>query len=370
MDSKQALNAKNIGADTCTIANWLLPLSGAGHRGGLMADCPLIVSLVEKMIGGDRRALARLFTLLERDPRSLSAIMSAVRPHMTEAYRIGVTGPPGAGKSTIIDELVRVIRAKGSTVGVLVVDPTSPFGGGAVLGDRIRMQRHHSDCGVFIRSLATRGAHGGLSRAAGASAKMLDAFGKDYIVIETVGVGQTELEIMRLADTVVVTLVPESGDSVQAMKAGLTEIADIFVVNKSDRPGADRLVTSIEATLSLDASDKHWDRPVLSTQAHRRVGIQALYDTIARHRGAMEATSLLEQRRRERERQEFIFALRSTVECGLSDLLSSDAALQGVAKRVENGEIDPYSAVEVVLDAGALFEQLTDILGDARRSRD
>ena len=330
----------------------------------------MIASLVEKMIEGDRRALARLFTLLERDPRSLFAIMSAVHSRGTAAYRIGVTGPPGAGKSTLIDELVRVIRAEGSTVGVLVIDPSSPFGGGAVLGDRIRMQRHHDDCGVFIRSLATRGAHGGLSRAAGAAAKILNASGKDFILIETVGVGQTELEIMRLADTVVVTLVPESGDSVQAMKAGLTEIADIFVVNKSDRPGADRLVASIEATVSLDGSDEHWDRPVLSTQAHRRVGIQALYDTIARHRQAMTATSLLERRRRERDREEFISALRSAVERGLSDLLSGDPAIEVVANRVEIGEIDPYSAANEVLDAGSLFAQLTEILETDRRGRD
>jgi LAO/AO transport system kinase len=329
----------------------------------------LIASLVEKMIQGDRRALARLFTLLERDPRSLFSIMRAVHSRETAAYRIGLTGPPGAGKSTLIDELIRLIRAEGSTVGILAIDPTSPFGGGAVLGDRIRMQRHHDDCGVFIRSLATRGAHGGLSRTAGASAKILDASGKDYIVIETVGVGQTELEIMGLADTVVVVLVPESGDSVQAMKAGLTEIADIFVVNKSDRPGADRLVASIEASVSLDGKDKHWDRPVLSTQAHRRVGIQALYDTIARHREAMRTASVLEQRRRERDREEFISALRSAVEGSLSDLLSNDPAIQGVASRVEGGEIDPYSAADEILGAGSLFAQLAKILETDRRGR-
>ena len=329
----------------------------------------MIASLVEKMIQGDRRALARLFTLLERDPRSLFSIMRAVHSRETAAYRIGVTGPPGAGKSTLIDELIRLIRAEGKTVGVLAIDPTSPFGGGAVLGDRIRMQRHHDDCGVFIRSLATRGAHGGLSRAAGASAKILDASGKDYIVIETVGVGQTELEIMRLADTVVVVLVPESGDSVQAMKAGLTEIADIFVVNKSDRPGADRLVAAIEATVSLDGGDQHWGRPVLSTQAHRRVGIQTLYDTIARYREAMSATSVLEQRRRERDREEFISSLRSAVESGLSDLLSNDPAIQGAASRVESGEIDPYSAADEVLGAGSLFAQLAELLDKDRRGR-
>jgi len=321
------------------------------------------------MIQGDRHALARLFTLLERDSRSLSSIMRAVHSQGTAAYRIGVTGSPGAGKSTLIDELIHLIRAEGSTVGVLAIDPTSPFGGGAVLGDRIRMQRHHNDSGVFIRSLATRGAHGGLSRAVGASAKILDAAGKDYIVIETVGVGQTELDIMGLADTVVVTLVPESGDSVQAMKAGLTEIADIFVVNKSDRPGADRLVAAIEAAVSLDGGDQQWDRPVLSAQAHRRVGSQALHETIARHRAAMRATSVREQRRREHDREEFISALRSAVESGLSDLLSSDPAVQGVASRVESGEIDPYSAADEVLGAGSLFPLLAEILETDRRRR-
>ena len=310
------------------------------------------------MLKGDRRALARLFTLLEQGPPTLQEVMSQVHSRGGSAYCVGVTGPPGAGKSTIIDELVRVLRERGHTVGILVVDPTSPYGGGAVLGDRIRMQRHHDDEGVFIRSLATRGGHGGLSRVAGAAIRLLDASGASYVLVETVGVGQTEVDIMRLADTVVVTLVPESGDSVQAMKAGLIEIADVFVVNKSDRPGADRVVASIEATLGLDRREDGWDPPVLSTQAHRRVGIQALYEAIARHREAMGADSLLEKRRRQRLRDEFAYALTNAVERKLDQLLSSDGLIQATAQRVENGEVDPYSAAEAVLDAGTLIEQL------------
>ena len=306
-------------------------------------------SLVERMLEGDRRALARLSTLLEQGPQTLSAVMGQVHSRGGGAYCIGVTGPPGAGKSTIIDELALIIRDRGYAVGILVVDPTSPYGGGAVLGDRIRMQRHHDDSRVFIRSLATRGAHGGLSRVAGAAMRFLDTSGAGYVLVETVGVGQTELDIMRPADTVVVALVLESGDAVQAMKAGLNEIADVFVVNKSDRPGADRLAASIQAALGLDARDDAWDPPVLSTRAHRRVGIQALYDAIARHREAMRAQSLLEKRRRQRRRDEFASALTNAVDRKLDDLLSSDGLIRATAQRVEDGEVAPYSAAEEVL---------------------
>src|SRR6266436_640047 len=194
--------------------------------------------MIDRMLGGDRLALARLITQVENRTAALPAIMKAVYPRAHGAYVVGVTGPPGAGKSTVVDRLTVLLRAEGATVGVVAVDPSSPFTGGAVLGDRIRMQTHALDPGVFIRSMATRGSLGGLAAATGDVIKLMDAFGFPWILIETVGVGQTELDIVRQADTTVVILVPESGDSVQAMKAGLMEVADIFVVNKADRDGA------------------------------------------------------------------------------------------------------------------------------------
>ena len=200
---------------------------------------------------------------------------------------MGITGPPGAGKSTLVDGLVRTSRDEGLSVGVLAVDPTSPFSGGAVLGDRIRMQQHFLDRGVFIRSLATKGAHGGLSRVVWAAQRLLDACGRDVVYVETVGVGQTELEVMRVADTVVVTLVPEAGDAVQAMKAGLMEIADVFVVNKADRSGADRMVSTLRSMLEIGERRPDWTPPVIASQAHRRLGIEELHAAIARHARAL-----------------------------------------------------------------------------------
>jgi len=195
------------------------------------------VELVRKMLAGSTQSLARLITMVEREAPEVPQIMSLIYPHLGRAYLVGITGPPGGGKSTLVDRLTAVMRSGDFSVGILAADPTSPFSGGALLGDRIRMQQHYLDKGVFIRSMATRGSRGGLPRAARGVIKLLDAFGKDFVLVETVGVGQTELDIMEATDTTVVVLVPEAGDAIQTLKAGLLEIADIFVVNKADRGG-------------------------------------------------------------------------------------------------------------------------------------
>src|SRR5438552_2457691 len=203
------------------------------------------------MLGGDRVALARLMTLVENRAPGLPALMSRLHPHTGRSHVVGITGPPGAAKSTLTDRVTARFRAAGHRVGIVAVDPTSPFSGGAVLGDRIRMQAHFLDPGVFIRSLASRGSHGGVARATRDVIRLLDAFGMDVVLVETVGVGQTELAIVRLADTTLVVLVPEGGDAVQVMKAGLLEIADVFVVNKADRDGAERMQSELVQMLHL-----------------------------------------------------------------------------------------------------------------------
>lgn len=312
----------------------------------------MVSQLVEEATNGNRRALARLFTLLERDDDTLAAIVRATHSHAGNAYTVGVTGPPGAGKSTLVDGLVRASRDEGLSVGVLAVDPTSPFSGGAVLGDRIRMQQHFLDRGVFIRSLATKGAHGGLSRVAWAAQRLLDACGRDVVYVETVGVGQTELEVMRVADTVVVTLVPEAGDAVQAMKAGLMEIADVFVVNKSDRAGADRMISALRSMIEIGERRPDWMPPVIPSQAHRRLGIPELHDAIARHRETLHTGCGLRNRRAERLREEFTRTLAERVQSRLTEAASPGGPLSELASRVERGEIDPYSAAAQALAKG------------------
>ncbi len=306
-------------------------------------------ALVQCMLDGDRRALARLFTLLEQSAESRSEIVKAIHPRLSGAYVIGVTGPPGAGKSTIADGLVRIFRESDAKVGVLAVDPSSPFSGGAILGDRVRMRRHYLDRGVFIRSLATRGEQGGLSRVVPAAIRLLDAFGMDVVIVETVGVGQTELEVASTADTVVVTLVPEAGDGVQAMKAGLMEIGDIFVVNKADRPGADRAASDIRTALALGTPGANWNAPIVMTQAHRGEGVQELHDKVQEHRATLERTSGerstgLDSRRRHRLQREFAAALREVVNAEIDEMISSDGVLSELAARVQAGELDPYAA--------------------------
>ena len=241
--------------------------------------------MIERMTAGDRRALAKLITMVESRPKEIYAIMSRVAERSRSVPRLGVTGPPGAGKSTLIDELITAWRKKGQTVGAVVVDPSSPFSGGAVLGDRIRMQRHAMDPGVFIRSLGSRGSHGGISRATMEIALLMDAFGLDQLLVETVGVGQTELDIIGIADTTVVVLVPEAGDTIQTLKAGLMEIGDIFVINKADRDGADRIAAEVRAMLELQKCEEDdWKVPVVMTVAKEGRGIAEFMEHIEAHR--------------------------------------------------------------------------------------
>src|SRR5579872_1224703 len=244
---------------------------------------PRLEKLLERFDRGDKVALARLITLIENHAPERNAVIERIYAKTGHAHIIGITGPPGAGKSTLVNVMIAKYRALGKQVAVLAIDPSSPFSGGAVLGDRVRMTDHYKDAGVYIRSISSRGSHGGLSRAAREIVKLLDAFGHDVIIIETVGVGQTELGIMDLADTTVVVTVPEAGDAVQVMKAGLNEIADIFVVNKADRDGADRIKAELELNVHLRPSDGRWRPLVVMTQAANDVGIDALMAAIARH---------------------------------------------------------------------------------------
>ena len=296
-------------------------------------------TLAERVLAGDPRAIARAISLVEDESPDAAALVREVFPKTGRAYLVGVTGPPGAGKSTLVDRLTAEFR-KSSTVGIVAVDPTSPFSGGAVLGDRLRMQSHAADEGVFIRSMATRGHLGGLARATADAAIVLDAAGKDIVIIETVGVGQDEVDVVRTADVSIVMLVPGTGDEVQALKAGIMEIADIFVVNKADREGADRLVSAIESNLSLHTyGAEDWRPPILKTVATTGEGVGGLVETIDGFRA--HSASARATRRRERSQSR----LREIVSTRLLSKLDQ-RQLAAMADRVAAGEIDPYSAAD------------------------
>jgi LAO/AO transport system kinase len=310
--------------------------------------------MVERMLAGDRLALPRLITQVENHTAVVPEIMRLIQPHTGRGYVVGVTGPPGAGKSTLVSALTALLRAAGDSVGIVAVDPSSPFTGGAVLGDRIRMQAHSLDPEVFIRSMATRGSLGGLTRTTGDVIKLLDAAGKQWILIETVGVGQTELDIMREADTTVVLLVPESGDAVQTMKAGLLEVADIFVVNKADRDGASAIMAELKFMAHLQYGkpagprDIDWEIPVLSAQAHQNVGIETLLGEIRRHAETLAAAGALESRRQARRRAEAEARLTEEFRERIAGRIR-DGDLADIMDRVATGTLDAYSAVAEIL---------------------
>jgi LAO/AO transport system kinase len=314
-------------------------------------------ALVEQMRTGAQRPLARLISMVERDESAVPVIMQQIYPYLGKAYSIGITGPPGGGKSTLVDRLTAVMRQKGLTVGIIAADPTSPFSGGAILGDRIRMQQHYLDPGVFIRSMATKDRHGGLPLAAKDVIKLMDAAGKQIILVETVGVGQTELDIVETTDTTVVLLVPEAGDTVQTLKAGLMEIADIFVVNKADREGADRMMAELRLMREIQQTPDGWDVPIVATQAHRGVGVEALCDMIDAHRRFWEASGNLQRRRAQHRRNELWALVEHRVRQRLTQRVREDSELAALVEQVMRAEVDPHTAAARILDDEAMLRR-------------
>ncbi|MCW2700744.1 MAG: Lysine arginine ornithine transport system kinase [Blastococcus sp.] len=326
-------------------------MSPAGRRGRRATD---VGALIRGAREGDARSVARLISLVEDASPALREVAAALAPHTGGAQVIGLTGSPGVGKSTTTTALVRALRAAGRRVGVLAVDPSSPFSGGALLGDRVRMQDHAGDSGVFIRSMASRGHLGGLSWATPQALRVLDAAGCDVVLVETVGVGQSELEIASLADTTLVLIAPGMGDGIQAAKAGILEVADVFVVNKADRDGADQTVRDLRYMQSLGGRHSEaggWRPPICRTVASRETdnGIDEVLARIEQHREWLESSGEGDRRRSERAAREIEAIALATLRGRMGDVHGS-AALDALAGRVVAGESDPYRAADELLD--------------------
>ncbi len=308
-------------------------------------------SLAKRLLDGDKRALARAITLIENDDPAGWELVRAVYPQTGKARIVGLTGPPGVGKSTLIGALTKEMREAGREVAVLSIDPSSPFTRGALLGDRIRLSDHFLDAGVFIRSMASRGALGGLSEATLQAALLMDASGKDDVFIETVGVGQAEIDIVDHGDTVVLVLMPGSGDSIQALKAGVMEIPDIIVINKADHPMTDTMVREIRGVLSLGPATS-WRVPILRTEAARAEGVAGLAESIGEHRAHIEAEGTLDERRARNLRNEVLELAAARMRRGLEATVADDAEVAALLDRVVRRELDPASAATVLLERG------------------
>lgn len=303
--------------------------------------------LVSAVVEGSSQAAARLISLAENDSTAGASALRALFPHTGHAHIVGITGPPGSGKSTLVNAIIRLLRERGARVGVIAVDPTSPFTGGALLGDRIRMQDHSTDPEVFVRSMATRGSLGGLAPATAEASAVLDAWGASTILIETVGTGQAEVDVVTASDTVVVVTMPGMGDAVQTLKAGVMEIADVFVVNKADRPEIDRTVTDLKMALALLPSGA-WHPPVLTTVATSGQGVAEMVAAIEAHHRHQQTTGGAAARRRARWRREIIRIAEGLLRAQVLDSAIA-ASLDTLVERVAAGELDPHAAADLLL---------------------